>query len=75
MTLTMARPETASGAPAPRNARFGVAMLALATVVGILAGLALGVLALRPRTPVTPHRRPGSPATCPSTTGRRWRWG
>ena len=51
MTVTMARPDVAAAAAEPRRRRYGVAMLVFANLVGVLVGLAVGTLVLRPATP------------------------
>lgn len=50
MTLTLTHSESAATAPDPQRPRYGVAMLLVAAVVGVLVGLALG-LVMRPDTP------------------------
>lgn len=52
MTVTLTRPEGASpSSGSPQPPRYGLAMLVVATVVGMLLGLAVGVVALRPSPP------------------------
>lgn len=51
LSLTVSETGAPTGAGSPRRRRVGLAALVLATVVGVLVGLAAGVLVLRPTTP------------------------